>query len=137
MVVQDLRPPALEGVTERDDLGDVVVEAAGDRLLEQDGRHLDLVCEVDIPHPLFGEPCPEVLVFRVTETKAEKESLVALLVEAFGTGDEELSDPVERIVLSSAMPGRLVLHSSSDDVDTSFVLNKERAGGRTRSVWQT
>ena len=110
MVVQDLRLPALEGVAERSDLCHFVGEAAGDRLVEEQARLGDVVGEVHVPHRFLREPRTEVLVFRIAEPQPEHEPLVALLVEPFGSRDEQLSDAKEGVVLPPAVLDMHVIH---------------------------
>ena len=44
---------------------------------------------------------------------------MAAFIESFGTGEEELADPIERVVLAATMAERLVLHAASNLVDAA------------------
>ena len=50
MVVEDLWPPALQGVAERSDLGHLVGKTAGDRFVQQHGGDSRIVGEIDVAH---------------------------------------------------------------------------------------
>ena len=55
----------------------------------------------------------------VTDAQAEQHPVPAAVVEAFGAGEQQLADPVERIVLAASMPKGLVLHPAADLVDAA------------------
>ena len=103
VMVQDLLAPALQGVTEGDDLLDVVRSATDDGLVEEDGGLLRVVGEIDVTDRLLGQPGTEQLVVRVTEAQSEQQAVVSSLVEPFSPFEEQLADPIERVVLPAAM----------------------------------
>jgi hypothetical protein len=89
-MVQDLPPPALQGVAEGDDLLDVVGPAADDGLVEKDGGLLRVVGEIDVTDRLLGQPGTEQLVVRVTEAQSEQQAVVSSLVEPFSPFEDSL-----------------------------------------------
>ena len=56
---------------------------------------------------------------RVTNTQAEQQPVRAAFIESFAAGEQQLADPIERIVLAATMPEGLVLHSATDLVDAA------------------
>ena len=100
MVVQDFPSPSLQRVTERADLFDVIGATANDGLLEH-GGFLRIVGEIDVSDRFFGQPHAEQFVVGIAQAQPEQESVVSSLVEPLGALQEELADPVERIVFAT------------------------------------
>src|SRR5271167_27565 len=117
VVVQDLLPPPMQGVAEGADLLDVVGPATGDGLVEQHGGVFWIVGEIDVTDRLLGQPRTEQLVVGITQPQPEQQAVVSSLVEPFGPLQQELSDPVERIVLPAPVAEGLVLDPPSHPVD--------------------
>jgi hypothetical protein len=65
------------------------------------------------------EPRAERLVVRVTDTQPQQHPLVAAFIETFGTREQQLSDPIQRIGLATTMSERLVLHAAAHLVETA------------------
>jgi hypothetical protein len=115
---EDLGLPPLDCSAEGDDLGNVIGEASSDRLGEQGACFAPVRCQVDVANRLFREPRAEDFVGWVAETEAQQEALVSSLVEAFGAGQHELADPVQRVVFAAPVPKGVVLDSAAYLVQT-------------------
>ena len=76
-----------------------------------------IVGEVDVAHGFLGQPGAEHLVVGVTDAQAEQHPVSASVVEAFAAGEEQLADPIQRVVLAAAVAERLVLDAAADLVD--------------------
>jgi hypothetical protein len=55
----------------------------------------------------------------VPDAQAEQHTVVAAFIEAFGAGEQQLADPIQRIGFAATMPERLVLHSATNLVETT------------------
>lgn len=109
VMVEDLGAPAPEGVSEAADLGDVVVGAADDRLVEEGGGVVGVVGEVDVSDGFLGQSGAADLVVGVTDSQAQQHPLLTRVVEAFGAFGEELADPIQRVGLASPVAKCFVL----------------------------
>lgn len=67
VVGEDLAAPPGEGLAERADLGDLVGETPGDRLVQQQRCGVGIVGEVHVPDGLFRQPRAEDFVVGVGE----------------------------------------------------------------------
>ena len=119
VVGEDLGPPRSQGLAQRADLGHVVGQAADDGLVQQQRGVGRGVGQVHVAHRFFGQPGAEELVVRVTDAQAEQHPSRALLVEAFGAGEQQLADPKQRIAFAASMAEGLVLDPAADLVDAA------------------
>ena len=119
VVGQDLVAPGPQRVAETDDLGHVVGEAAGDRLVEQGAGVSRCAGEVDVAHRLLGQPGAQQLVVGIADAQAEQDPLMASFIQPFSAGEEQLADPIERIAFAAPVAERLVLDPAADLVDAT------------------
>ena len=75
--------------------------------------------EVDATHRLFREPRAEHLVVGLTDPQPEEQPVGATCIEAFRAGEQQLADPIQRVVLATPMLERLLLHPTADPIDTA------------------
>jgi hypothetical protein len=71
-------------VPERDDVGHIVWNTAGDDALEQNGGDLRVIGQIDVPNVLPREPAREHLVVLVVEAEPEVHPRSSFVVEARG-----------------------------------------------------
>ncbi len=119
MVVQDLAAPALECLSERADLFDLVALAPDDGLVEEHAGNLGVLGQVDVAHRLLGQPGAEQLVVGIAVAQPEQHAVMTALVEALVAGEQELSDPIERVGFAASMAERLVLDAPAHLVDAA------------------
>jgi hypothetical protein len=135
VVGEDLGAPRLQGATERADLLDVVVSAALDRLVDEGGGLVPLVGEIDVPNRFLGQPCAQHLVSGVANAKAQQHPPTPSVVEAFGAGEQQLADPIQRVALAPPVLQGLLLDSTSDLVETAVADADDVNGSATRVAW--
>jgi hypothetical protein len=86
------------------DLGKVVCRAGEDRLVDQGCCVAGGVDQVDIADGFLGQPGGGYFVVWVADPQSQQHPVLAFVVEAFGAGQQQLADPIQRIVLSAPMP---------------------------------
>jgi hypothetical protein len=59
------------------------------------------------------------LVMWVADAQAQQHAIVAALIEAFVTGEQQLADAIQRVVLAAAVAERLVLRPTAHLVDAA------------------
>jgi hypothetical protein len=135
VVVHDLLPPTLQGVTEPADLSYLVGPTDRDGLVEELGGLYWIDGEVDVAHRLIGEPFAQELVVRVAKAQTEQHPVVPTLIEPIGTCQQQLADPAGRFVLPATVAQGIVLHAA-DLADTAVpdTHHVERVGHPDRTV---
>ena len=114
--------------------GDLVGGAADDGLVEQRRRVGGCVGEVHVADGFLGQPGAEQFVVGVADTQAEQHPVRAAFVEAFGAGEQQLADPIQRIGLAATVAQRLVLHPAADRSTQRLPTRTTWNGSATRRV---
>ncbi len=65
------------------------------------------------------QPGAEQFVVGVTDAQPEQHPLGTAAVEAFAAGEQQLANPIQRVVLAATMAEGLVLHPATDPVDAA------------------
>jgi hypothetical protein len=92
VVVQDLGPPALECLSERADLFDLVALASDDGLVEEHSGFLEVIGQVDVADGLLSASHAEHLVVGIAEAQPGQHLVPAPLVETLVASEQELAD---------------------------------------------
>ena len=65
---------------------------------------LGIVSEVDVAHGLLGQLRSQQRVIRVAVAQSEQDAFLAVLIASLIVREQELADPLERIVSAPAAP---------------------------------
>ena len=76
-------------------------------------------------------PAAGHLVGGIADPQAQQHPVAALVVEAFGAGERQLADAVQRIDLAPPTAERLVLHPPADLVETAVPDSHDMKGSAT------
>ena len=71
----------------------------------------------------------------IADAKPEQHAVAAPVVEPLGAGEEQLADPIQRIILPPPMLQGLVLDSASHLVDAAVGDADNMEGSATRLAW--